>query len=772
MRLLVTGSLAVCVAAGLVLPAAAVGADGPDALEEITVSARKFSERLQDSPVAVTAFSAEALEARSIVNSGDVLSFVPNVNVGAGYSGGSEGFIYIRGVGVNDFTAALDPPVGVYVDGVFLGRTAGALFDLVDTDTIEVLRGPQGTLFGRNTSGGALNVTSRRAAHEWQGSVALTAGQRDLYGGRALLNVPILTDVLAARIAVLKRVQDGWVTRQGDGRTLGDVDTTAARLSIEWTPSTNVSARLAADYSDSSNTPQPSMLRDSVVGATSPCPPFCVPFPADLQSYATSSLESSNAAQPLIFDVKTSGVALTVDWQTGDTSLKSITAYRQVEQLSLADYDGTPYYFYEDEVPLDQNQLSQEFQLSGNALDSRMRWLAGVFYFKEEIDQTNAISLGTTGPRGVISAPVLVPPFPGGPPILPVAPLVVDPPAPFDRRYRIVSRQRILPTTEAYAVFGQLDFELTDRLNGTVGLRWSRDNKTQDYDFLTDNTIANHPLYPLGRTPALQTSINDSWQSTDPRVGLDYKLTERITTYVSYATGFRAGGFNSRPVVLPVTTFDPEEVRTTELGVKSESLDRMWRLNIAAFSTKYKNMQIGVLAGGFFSFENAGDATINGAEFELRARPTPSVELAAGVGYLDARFDSVTPQAIAAGVLRDNDLPMTPEWTFNAGIQWTPLTIAAGKLTTRLDYSYVSERRSFANTAPGNVLDSRSLVNARVAWESASGEWTLAVSARNLFDEEYLNFAEDVRRTASPLGVWNVFPAPPREIFGEVAYRF
>jgi iron complex outermembrane receptor protein len=751
----------------------ALAADAADdvALEEVTVTARKVTERLQETPVAVSAFTGEALEKRSIGSSSDVLAFVPNVNFGGGYSGSADGFFYIRGVGVNDFTAALDPPVGVYVDGVFLGRTSGALFDLVDVERIEVLRGPQGTLFGRNTSGGAISFISRRPEPEWSGRVAVAGGQRDLLSARASIEGPLGSEAVAGRLTVLKRQQDGWVKRVSDGRTLGDVDTTAARLAIDWQPSDSVSVLLAGDWSDSDNSPYPQVLAGVAPNSVSPCPPFCIPLPADLGRYVSNDPEATNAAQPLVNEIRTTGGALTVEWDLGAAQFKSITAYRTVDQSVWADYDASPYMFYDDEIPLEQSQFSQELQLAGGNAE-RFRWLVGAFYFDEEVDQTNAITLGATGPRGVLRAPVLVPPFPGGPPILPVAPLVVDPPAPLDRRYRIVSRQRILPNTESYAVFGQADLRLTERLGATLGLRWSKDRKQQGYDFVIDNTIPNHPLYPVGRTPSLATTAEDDWSSVDPRVGLDWRFSPDVTAYVSYSSGFRAGGFNSRPVVPPIEKFDPEEVRSIEAGLKSEWLDRRLRVNAAAFTTDYQDLQIGVLAGGFFSIANAGDATIDGFELEVSARPVPQLELNAALGFLDAGYESLSAEAAASGVRLDGDLPMSPEWTATLGAQYAWELGAAGSLSLRADWSYVAERRTYANDAPGNLLGAHDVVNARLTWSSANETWSVAATVRNAFDEQYLNWAEDVRTTASPLGVWGIYPAPPREWAVEAAYRF
>ena len=208
------------------------------------------------------------------------------------------------------------------------------------------------------------------------------------------------------------------------------------------------------------------------------------------------------------------------------------------------------------------------------------------------------------------------------------------------------------------------------------------------------------------------------------------------------------------------------------MGLKSEWLEHRLRVNAAAFVTKYKSMQIAVLAGGFFSIANAGDATIDGVELEVSAKPVPNLELSGSAGWLDARYDSVTPDAVASGVRTSNALPMAPRWTANASIQYRWPLGSAGQFIGRADYAYVADRRTYANDAPGNTLDAHGTLNARLTWSSQSGRWSLAAVGRNLTDRRYLNWAEDVRATASPLGVWNVWAAPPREVSGEVSYRF
>ena len=375
----------------------------------------------------------------------------------------------------------MDPPVGVYMDGVYLGRTAGSTFDLIDIERMEVLRGPQGTLFGRNTSGGAISVTSRRPGDAFGGRTSLELGERDLVRGTLTLDVPI-ADSLNTRLSLLKSEQDGWVDRLFDGGTAGDVDTVAGRLVVDWAASDKVQLLLSADYSDSDNSPVPQATEGVLLPSASLCPRFCIPLPADMNDQASPAYDKTWTANPSLNKLEIFGTHAVLDWDMGAVSLKSITAYRDLEQTTTADYDVTAYAFYDDLIPLEQEQFSQELQLSGLAMDDRIQWLAGAYYYKEEVDQTNGITLGATGPLGVLDVPFGIELAPGV--TLPLVPLVVDPPIPGDRGQRIVNRQNILPQTESWALFGSASIALSERWSMSLGLRYSEDEKEQQYRFL------------------------------------------------------------------------------------------------------------------------------------------------------------------------------------------------------------------------------------------------------------------------------------------------
>ena len=500
-----------------------------------------------------------------------------------------------------------------------------------------------------------------------------------------------------------------------------------------------------------------------------------MPLPQDLNSYVTNDPERTWSNQPLINDLDVWGTAATISWDLGAVTLKSITAYRDLEQESTADYDGSPYATYDDYIPIEQNQFSQELQLSGLAWDERVNWLVGAYYFNEEVDQTNAITLGVTGPGGFLP----------GPPIS-VAPLLfaIDPASPNNNAYRVISRQRILPEITATALFGQASVKMTDVLSLTVGLRYSDEEKEQGYDFYVDNTIPNHPFFSapgfngVGVFPTVQTTVKESWDSFDPRVGFEYQATEDVLLYVSYAEGFRSGGFNSRPLNddEPIPSFDPEEVSSYEVGVKSEWLDRRVRVNAAAFWSDYENVQLSVNPpGSFFNIENAAKAQISGVELEVTARPVEWLLLNTGVGYLDDEFDELSARAIQSGIGLNNELPMTPEWTINAGVQFMT-QLGFGGVTARLDYTYQDDSWAFADNLPGNRIEAFDLVNARLAWRSTDEAWEVALFGLNIFDEEYLRFAQDVRTNAADntpgFGTLTLWPGAPAEWGVELAYRF
>ncbi len=806
-RLLLTGAACVAVAATATpVPAAE--------LEEIIVTATKREERLQDVPVSVSAFSGEDIEALSTATVGDVLQFSPNVARSSGPAGGSDAYFFIRGVGQIDNSIVLDPGVGVYVDGVYLGRVQGSSLDLVDIARLEVLRGPQGTLFGRNTIGGAVNITSEQPGDEFGAKGRVTVGSRERREVQASVNVPV-TDTLALRAVALSKEQDGWGTNAFTGATFGDVDITGGRLQLRWTPTDVFTVSLAGDYAENRGTPShtiltgidrtPSPAAAATLRVTQKTSPFLVPLPGDMERYIQRPDSDTNFLSiPAIYNTDAGGASATLEWETDLVTVKTITAWRTLEQFNWSDFDGGPYSFYDSSNDLEQDQFSQEIQFTGNGMDGKLDWLLGGYYFKEDMANTVTVCLGTTGPvpPGVLQNPdgsgrlyILTPPGPGPgrPPPVPTAPAAVL----LDGRC-MDSSSTIDLDVESLAGFSHVTYDLTDRWQAVVGLRYTYEQKNQAFNTFLDNrdgVLAFTPvpisvlpfpgrltvparivpqLSPANTALRIPTAYEESWTDLSTRLGLNFRLSDDALLYASFAEGFKSGGFNGRGdnAVLSnsnVQPFDPEYVTTYEIGAKTEFLNRQVRLNVAGFLSQYDDIQLLALnpQTALFETRNAGEAEILGAEVELLASPADGLVLNLGIGWLDAEY--TTLRATSTDIRIDNKLPVTPEWTFNAGAQYTFDLGGSGSLSLRADYSWQDEVFYQVGNDPLELGPSYGLLNLRATYSFPGDRFSVAVFGTNVTDEDYLRSAQDSR---ADLGTAYATPGAPAEWGVELRVRF
>ena len=761
-------------------------------LDEVVVTARRVAENLQSVPVSVTVFRAEDLESRGVTNVTDTAAFTPNFLANGGPTGQNDGFYFVRGVGQVDLNAATDPGVGTYIDGVYLGRVIGASFDALDIARIEVLRGPQGTLFGRNTIGGALNVVTTDPGDAWAGEVRATGGERNLFGAQGRVSGP-LSDTLGFAASGLYRKQDGWGVNSITGKTFGDTDNVAGRLKFLWQPSEGFAARLAAELSRGRGTSQHQILVGFNPNVSSPLGvPMAPQVGADLNT--GNIYENRSSTLDPRSDLDVNGVSLTLDWKLSAFSLKSISAYRDLKQFARGDFDGGQINFYQSEFTTRQHQISQELQLSFET--GRWTGLLGAYYFKESAFHNNYITLG--GNNGCLLAPLPFP-FAGPPPPLcgaqPYATPLLD--------RSIANNQQINVDVRSLAMFAHASFRFTDAWSASAGLRWTDEQKTQAYDFFIDNTanVLNFscvppgvpgfpptglcfPLLPPGITPTLSprnpmvgvpTTYEASWRQVTPKLGLEFKPTERQLYYLSYSQGFKSGGFNGRPTPGPtgsfaaVESYNPETLHTIELGTKTQFAEDKVRLNAAVFFSSYNDIQLLVLGpSGFFENRNAGKAEIKGVEVELLARPSPAFEVNLNLGYMDHHYTSLTADAIRSGFTLSNQLPMTPKWNNSLGAQYT-WPVSAGALSLRGDYTYRSEVFFGAQNGPLEKEGNLGLLNARARYQFPGERLALSLYAKNLTDKKYFTNGQDVR---GPLGIAFVSVGAPREIGAEVVYRF
>jgi len=749
-------------------------------LDEIVVTARKVAESLQDVPVAVSALSADDLDARSVVQLKDIQNNAPNLTFfPSGIMGENAGQVYIRGVGQFDYFVTADPGVGIYVDGVYLGRSLGNVLDVIDVERIEVLRGPQGTLYGKNTIGGAINVITRRPEDEFAGYLDLKIGEYDRINAKANMSLPLVPGVLAAKLAVGTRNADGFGKRPLVGDEMGEDKANVVQAQLSWTPRENFQGLLSFDYSHVDSNLNVNHVEQFSNGGLAglhnllagPLAPFHnVPMGVTGDQYFSPNPFVSFGTGSNFMDIEVWGTSAVLDWDAGPVAVKSITAYRRLDQRLGIDPDGSPEEIIDEIDDIDQKQLSQELQFSGLLAQDRLKWVAGLYYMQEE-----SIS-DVIGLYGTYIFPALeqlpAPIIPLGPwpcPQPPGSPLPCLGGAgnPFNVIFDLPQHNYMTQDTDSYAAYAQGSFAFNDRLSGTLGLRYTHDEK--DFSIQSLRLRTPIPLLPY-------TEQSNSWSDTSFRTGLDYRATDDVLLYFSVAEGFKSGGFNGRARnVGELEGYDPETILSYEIGMKSEWLDRRLRLNLAAFYSDYEDVQLTEQhldpATGTQTIvtQNAGDAEIKGLELELEARPVAQLRLNAAVGYLDAKYTRISPSAAATGLTLQHELIGSPEWTASAGVEYTFPVPERGDLSLRADYSYRAETHFQLLNEPSVAQPGYGLVNLRAAFTSAAGNWTLAAGLTNATDERYLASGVSV---LDSLGVSVGWYGRPREWYLQNTYRF
>lgn len=746
------------------------------ASDEVIVTARRREESLQDVPVSVSAFTNEGLENRGISNLQGINNFTPNLELTNGRpdGGGSAAQIYIRGVGQSDFLFPNDPGVGLYVDDIYLARTVGGMLGLVDVERVEVLRGPQGTLYGKNTIGGAVKiVTVKPQLDEWSGRIRATYGSFDRMDFSGAVNIP-LGDVLAARLEAAKFERDGYVTRLFDGIDLGNEDKEILRGDLLFQPSEDFSFRLTGDIQSQRQNGAPGNLLLVVpsTAAAVPIPgaidpvtnqqdfvdgtglvealynPVVVPVIAPgLGLPATTAFDSrwvtgdprlSNGTAPVRDDNDIWGVSAVADWALNDDlAVKSMTSYRQLQATFGRDGDHSPLPIVSTFNRFEQNQFSQELQLSGSSFGDRLTWLAGGYYFHEEGDDRNNVQL-LSGTFDVVG---------------------------FELDLIPINRIK----SNSYAGFLHGDFEVTDRIALTAGIRYTYEEKTLERDHrLTKSgviiTRREKGLPDLGDFSPIGPPLEENWDAFSPKAGISYKANDDTLLYFSFSQGFKSGGWSPRPQTgTENVPFDQETLYSYEVGAKTEFFDRRLTANFAAFYNTYKDIQITTVGADpngsgqlVFSVFNAGESEIYGFELETVARPTDSFTLEAGIGYLKNKYTELDP---GTGIAPGSRLPDAPELTFNGSAQYAFPISDLGDISIRAGGAYKSETFKEAFNTQPLTQDGYWLADASVAFESRDGLWRLAFVGTNLTDKTYITNGIN----AEALGFFEAYYGRPRE---------
>lgn len=726
-------------------------------LEEVTVTAQFKAEALQTTPLAISAFSGESLAARSLSDVTQLDAMVPNAvfaPLGAGY--GSTVAAFIRGIGLGDNSLSFEPGVPIYVDDVYMGRPQGSIMDLLDLERVEVLRGPQGTLFGKNAIGGTVRLISKKPQGDNSGSIEATTGSFDRIDMRGSWDVSLLEDLLFARFAVSSKRRDGYFDlldyecvngagslgnggtggtgpssgvppiRLGsqvgstDGRDcvtghLGGEDVQSARAAFRLLASESVEINLIGDYTEQNQEGPADKYTiingnfglntawSNLVGV----PVFGVPYDSRFVTDSPYTGYQRFGIDPLTGrdypnenNLEHWGAAGVVDWDAAThVHVKLISAYREFENSFGRDSDGSPLPFNPTFDTTRHRQFSEELQITGTAFE-RLDWAAGGFYYDARDSNQGYVML---------------------------APLVVQQQDHRDVQY-----------TESWAAFAHFVYHWTDKLSTTLGVRYTDDRK--------DVTIFRRNFN--GATPIPGTTIEIAATRTSPKFGIDYQWTDDLMTYALFSTGFRGGGFGPRPSnALQVAAFQPEDLDNYEIGMKSEWLDGRVRLNGAVFYSEYTNQQQGTqdcapctpVRVPWFRTVNTGSSTLKGAEVEFQTQLIDGLQLEGSIGYIDYFRDD--PGLSGLCQYLPNGDPCypnrTPKWNYALGLQYAlALGSTGGTLTPRVDWTRQS--RIYFNDAIGTQAG-YSLINARLTWLSVDEIWSVALSGTNLTDEVYFN---------------------------------
>ncbi|WP_332817458.1 TonB-dependent receptor [Sphingopyxis sp.] len=720
------GALALCLAWSQAATAQEAETGTQGGLEEIVVTAQKREENLQKVPLAVSAVTASTFDRYASSDISDLSGSIPNVIIGEPTPGGSSIISFaIRGIQYAENEKTIEPPIGVVIDGIFSGTAQGGLLQTFDLERVEVLRGPQGTLFGKNTTGGAINAIRTRPTGQFGARIAGTLGTFDRRELRAVVNFPIVEDVLAGKAAFFYEHVDGFRNVVFPGRRDGDRRYWSASGTLLFTPSTSFEALLTYDHvkDRSESTPVlaiyqagPTTLPTTpavVVQGETPCRVFGFCPPLDTKG---SRINGSGIAHNDL-DAITLNARLDV---SDDIKLVSVTGWRKSQENIVTDFDATELLIFQTQRPEDNfQQFSQELRLEGTIGD-RVNFVAGGFYYRGHYDsrlsriQDLGYIRGVPGLIGVYSQ------------FFPSAP--------------ITGMTNIDHVAKSYAAFAQLDVEFIDDLTLTLGGRYTHDRKNILYELLNPDGSVVGPAQGALVPQSIQTSA--SWSKFTPRVALKYQFSPDTLAYASFTRGYNAGGYSGRaPDISTVGPYNPETVDSYEIGLKTELLDRTLRLNVAAFRNDYNDKQEEVSRATtvppYFgtTITNASAARIQGIEIEATAVPTSGLTATASFGYLDAKYRNFVGNISGLGVTDNSALKLrrAPQFTVTTSADYS-FAAAGGEVSVGARYRLIDETELLVTNDPAGHVEAGGFLDTSLGYErETSGvTWSVKLYGRNL----------------------------------------
>ncbi|HEY3812511.1 MAG TPA: TonB-dependent receptor [Caulobacteraceae bacterium] len=731
--------------------AAAPAPDPSVTVGEVVVTARRTSESLQKTPVSVTAISQKQLDAQGATDTTDLQGSVPNMNIVHGRGQADSTNIYIRGVGQPDALQTFDPAVGVYVDDVYYPRIVGSMFDLLNLKDIEVLRGPQGTLYGKNTIAGALKIDTQLPDSTFHSGFDLSLGNYDSVNIKGFVQGPV-SDTLSLGLSALSETHDGYVKDTLNGRSYDTEDTQSVRGQAVWKPSNDFSLVLSADYTHEAphlTAGQPTSTISDAFGI--PLEVITNPPKWDWKTSLSNSLPNK---EPL----DAGGVSATATWNVSDAfTIKSITAFRHLQYDYFIDIDATPLQVGDVQVAVKDDTFSEELQFDYKS--GAWNVVSGLYYLNEHIISN----------QDAYANDYIANPFP------------------------IFAASTFLRTihddlrTESYAAYANAIYAVNDNLHISAGVRITDESKK--YAFTT-STFSDNPLFDGTYTPAFLQDPK-TWVNVSPMVSIDYQVTPAAMIYARIAEGFQSGGFNGRSdsASTGLLPYGPETLWSYEAGFKTDWFEHKLRLNGDVFYNDYRNFQasVGTFQPGPGGINTAVDAVINagglsisGAELELTAAPTEHLRFDAEIGYLDAKYTRFNDTTyITASNPTGSRTWMTPafspKWTIRLGPSYS-WDLAGGHLTLSDQAVYHSSMAIAIDNAspsmqrfPGMFQPAYWVDDAQLVWNSADDRYSLGLYAKNIGNQVYRTDAENF---ATVGGIMTDYYGDPRTYNITFRYRY
>lgn len=740
-------------------------------LGTVTITAEKREADLQNVPLSVTAFDGATLERLGADNSTDLAAFTPGLNIGTPVGEGNNPSITLRGVGLNDFNDNNEGPVAVYTDEVYIAALAGLTFQLFDTQRVEVLRGPQGTLYGRNATGGLVHFISNRPTDTFEVYGKLTVGSYGEVSAESAVSGP-LSDTVRGRLAAKITKADPYVENRGPGSDANESDSIALRAMMDFDIAGSGSLLLKASYADSGVSPSPKYQHQgtgSPFGETT-----------DIWGYSDTDGDPFAGAYDTdgLLEIETVGLSADLQVAFGAIDFRSITAYGQVKKHHIEDTDVGPFRGIVPTFRADIEQFSQEFRLSGDW--STGNWIVGAYYLDTRVDSDNTLEVNWRGDFANIldgdpdifdgGLAAFSGPIPDTPDLVPAIFYDVD--------YR--------QNTTSLSAFGQAGWQVTDLIRLTGGLRYTKEERDIQYlNSAPAGALLNNLILGIGAPNYFDFrdgadgvgNLNRIKQdNVSGKLGIEFKPRDTLLIYSSISQGFKSGGFNAgfldftdglTPADAP---YDEEKLTAYEAGFKWDFANGRARLNASAFYYDYQDYQALTFQGLSQYITNA-EAESRGAEIEFFALPTDNLSIQIGASYLDAEVNGVrnlnAPDP-AEQILNGLRPVLAPEFTANGSVAYT-WDVSGGELVGSLNFSHQGDHYFDITNSAISRSDSYTTYGARIAYTDPSETYKLAAFVKNLTNEKFLAYTFDF---SGPAGLNQLFYGQPRWFGASVEFRF